>query len=122
MEDYNAGSAMLLSIISFFATYWLFWLLIYFLPYIISFKRNHRNRTSIFILNLFLGWTFIGWVASLVWAFTNDIQNRNIDSVIKKPQKNFTLRKIYDKDSIVIASIIITILIIIAIIANINLK
>jgi hypothetical protein len=43
---------------------------IYFLPSIIAY--NHRNGTSIFLVNLFLGWTFIGWVVAIVWAFTDD--------------------------------------------------
>ena len=41
---------------------------IYFLPTIISIIRKHRNMTPIFILNIFLGWTFFGWVAALVWS------------------------------------------------------
>jgi len=41
---------------------------IYFLPDWIAQSRGHPNRGSIFILNLFLGWTFLGWVAALVWA------------------------------------------------------
>jgi hypothetical protein len=45
---------------------------VYFLPAIVAWKRNHRNTAAIFALNLFLGWTLIGWVAALVWALTND--------------------------------------------------
>ena len=41
---------------------------IYFLPDWIAQSRGHPNRGSIFILNLFLGWTFLGWVAALIWA------------------------------------------------------
>ena len=44
---------------------------IYFLPAIVAAKRGHRQSTAILILNLFLGWTLIGWVAALVWANTN---------------------------------------------------
>lgn len=40
----------------------------YFLPTFISAKRNHPNGTGIFLLNLFLGWTFIGWLAALIWS------------------------------------------------------
>ena len=43
----------------------------YFLPTLIAVLREHHNRLPIFLLNLFLGWTFIGWVASLVWSFTS---------------------------------------------------
>jgi len=42
--------------------------LIYFLPAIIAFSRKRKNSGAIFVLNLFLGWTFIGWVAALVWS------------------------------------------------------
>ena len=41
---------------------------LYFLPAIVGRHRHHRQTTGIFVLNLFLGWTFVGWVASLVWA------------------------------------------------------
>lgn len=44
--------------------------IIYFLPTIIG--RNKENSTSILMLNLFLGWTFIGWVVALVWATSKD--------------------------------------------------
>jgi hypothetical protein len=40
----------------------------YFLPSIVAFARSKRDRLSIFLLNLFLGWTFIGWIVALVWA------------------------------------------------------
>lgn len=41
---------------------------IYLLPAIIAEKRNHRNKLSITILNVFFGWTFLGWVISLAMA------------------------------------------------------
>ncbi len=41
---------------------------IYFLPTIIAFKKERDNKVSILALNLFLGWSLIGWVVSLVWA------------------------------------------------------
>jgi hypothetical protein len=43
-----------------------FLVLLYFLPAIIG--RHKRDAAGIFLLNLFLGWTFIGWVIALVWA------------------------------------------------------
>ena len=47
-------------------------LFLYFLPAIIAFNRKHRNAGATLALNFFLGWTFVGWVASLVWALTNN--------------------------------------------------
>ncbi len=40
----------------------------YFLPTLIAFLRQHKNKLAIFLLNLFLGWTVLGWVVSLVWS------------------------------------------------------
>ena len=45
-------------------------LAIYFLPFIIAASRKHHNALAIFMLNLFLGWTFLGWVIALIWACT----------------------------------------------------
>jgi hypothetical protein len=45
--------------------------LLYFLPGVIAWFRNHHQTMAITILNLFAGWTFIGWVAALVWACTS---------------------------------------------------
>jgi len=39
---------------------------IYFLPTIIAWKKNFILQ--VFLLNLFLGWTLIGWIAALIWA------------------------------------------------------
>jgi uncharacterized membrane protein YqaE (UPF0057 family) len=45
-------------------------LLIYFLPSLVA--RKKQNANAIFILNLLLGWTLLGWVVALVWALTNE--------------------------------------------------
>jgi 4-amino-4-deoxy-L-arabinose transferase-like glycosyltransferase len=49
----------------------LFLIGMYFLPSVIAGARQHRNSTAIAVLNIMLGWTVLGWVISLVWAFTN---------------------------------------------------
>lgn len=46
----------------------IFLLCLYFLPTFVANGRNHRNATPIVLINLFLGWTVIGWVGALVWA------------------------------------------------------
>jgi hypothetical protein len=42
-----------------------------FLPTGVAKIRNHPFALPIFLLNLFLGWTFVGWVAALFWACTS---------------------------------------------------
>ena len=42
---------------------------IYFLPSTIAKDGAHRNFKSLFIVNIFFGWTLIGWVGCLAWAF-----------------------------------------------------
>jgi hypothetical protein len=49
-------------------------LLIYFIPSFMAGSRHKTNSVAITMLNLFLGWTLVGWVIALVWACTNDKQ------------------------------------------------
>lgn len=46
--------------------------LIYFIPFIVALCRSKKNTAAILMLNLFAGWTFIGWVIALVWACMED--------------------------------------------------
>ena len=41
-------------------------LFLYFLPAYLA--RNKPDFTSILLLNLLAGWTFIGWIIALIWA------------------------------------------------------
>jgi Superinfection immunity protein len=41
-----------------------------FLPTLVARSRNHPNTPSIFLVNLFFGWTFVGWMVALIWACT----------------------------------------------------
>jgi Superinfection immunity protein len=50
-----------------------FGLVLYFLPSIIALARSKRDAVSILVLDLFLGWTAIGWVIALVWALRTDV-------------------------------------------------
>ena len=43
-------------------------ILLYFLPTIVA--RDKRDAAGIMLLNLFLGWTVIGWFIALLWACT----------------------------------------------------
>ena len=42
--------------------------LMYFYPAMDAFEKGAKHRDAIFCLNLFLGWTIIGWIVALVWS------------------------------------------------------
>ena len=45
---------------------------IYFLPTIIAHEKSKKQENAIAVFNIFLGWTFFGWVVALVWACMDD--------------------------------------------------
>lgn len=57
--------AWILAVVTFF----------YLLPWAIAATRNKSNHGAIFLLNFFLGWSFIGWVIALVMACGTDPQS-----------------------------------------------
>jgi CHASE2 domain-containing sensor protein len=44
---------------------------LYLLPSIIAWRRRHHNGGAIFVLNLLLGWTGLGWIAAMIWSLTS---------------------------------------------------
>ncbi len=46
-------------------------LTIYFAPTINALFRNHKSLGGIIVINVFLGWTMIGWIIALAWAGAN---------------------------------------------------
>jgi Superinfection immunity protein len=42
----------------------------YILPTIAAWLLRHHQLYAIGVLNLLLGWTLLGWIGALVWAFT----------------------------------------------------
>lgn len=40
----------------------------YLFPAIVARVRGQANMNAVFIVNLFLGWTFLGWVVALAMA------------------------------------------------------
>ena len=42
--------------------------IVYFFPTLMARSVSHRNADAITVLNLFLGWTLVGWVVALCWA------------------------------------------------------
>lgn len=58
---------------------------VYFLPTIIAKKRKNQNQNTVFIINLLLGWTLVGWLIALmralsdtqaVMVYTTPVQNQ----------------------------------------------
>lgn len=47
----------------------------YFFPSLIAFVRGHLSALAILTVNVFLGWTFLGWLVALVWAFTGNTRD-----------------------------------------------
>jgi hypothetical protein len=56
----DGGGLGVVYVLAIFAAYWV--------PSIIAFGRAHHNKVSILVVNLFLGWTFIGWVVALAMS------------------------------------------------------
>ena len=48
------------------------YVVIYFIPTYIAVKRKHYQKVAIILLNIFLGWSFVGWVIALVWSVTKE--------------------------------------------------
>lgn len=69
MLEFLAGLSVIIIVIS---------LISYFLPTIIAMFRGKSNTFAILLLNLFLGWTFIGWIVALVWSVTTDNKAQTI--------------------------------------------
>lgn len=43
-------------------------LIIYLMPYIVADLRQTHNRNGVLVINLFLGWTVIGWLVAFFMA------------------------------------------------------
>lgn len=54
-DDYNSAVPAILVVI-------------YFLPTFVAWGRRHPGTLMVFVINLFLGWTFLGWVSAIIQA------------------------------------------------------
>ena len=59
-EELNPMGAIVLLVLAVGA------LFVYFVPGLVAQHREHKNRAAIIVLNVFLGWTFLGWVLALI--------------------------------------------------------
>lgn len=62
---------------------WIFAVLtvFYMLPWAIAATRSKRNIAPIVLINIFLGWSLIGWIAAMIMACLNDPQPRLVAAV-----------------------------------------
>lgn len=49
-----------------------FVVLIYLVPTLVAVLRDKRHPGGVVIVNLFLGWTIIGWIVALAMAVSGD--------------------------------------------------
>jgi hypothetical protein len=54
------------------ALLWIIGAVAYLIPIIIAGVRNCKSTAAIVIIDLLLGWTFVGWVVALSWAASGE--------------------------------------------------
>jgi len=63
---------------------------LYFIPTFVAMGKKYFS--GIFLLNLFLGWTFLGWVGSLIWAVSSP-RKQEFGKIIRPQFENYDLTK-----------------------------
>ena len=67
---------------------------LYFTPFIIAITRGIKNSMSVFFLNLFLGWTVIGFFALIFYASLTDAKSsKSAGGFISKKKKKKKKKK-----------------------------
>lgn len=64
--SYSYATDMIIVSLSFIAACF-----IYMIPTCVAASRRHRNTMAIAVLNIFFGWTLLGFVGCLVWSLIN---------------------------------------------------
>ena len=57
-------------------------LILYFIPTFVASAINKKYFLQIFLLNAFLGFTFIGWLGALIWATFKTENKENYNKII----------------------------------------
>lgn len=52
---------------------------LYFVPSLVAASRKHNNSGAIAVLNIFLGWTVLGWIVALIWSMTDNVKKAEWD-------------------------------------------
>ncbi|PKN19340.1 MAG: hypothetical protein CVU71_07470 [Deltaproteobacteria bacterium HGW-Deltaproteobacteria-6] len=67
--------------------YFLIGLMIYFLPAFIVASRDGEKKKLIILLNIFFGWTIIGWVLCFSWSCITPRINRHLNDDAEEHEK-----------------------------------
>jgi hypothetical protein len=51
---------------------------IYMLPTLIAFGREHPRRQDLTVVNILLGWTLIGWIGVFLWALLTQVEDQPV--------------------------------------------
>ena len=64
-------------------------LCIYYIPFLIAEVRKIKNKTSVFWLNTFFGWSIIGWLVLIFYSsLINKADTISVVEYVKKGSKN----------------------------------
>ena len=73
---------------------------LYFLPTIIAMMNKAKYVPGIFIINLFLGWTVLGWIGALVWAVSSPpLDQEVVKRKKKREEKEMVITKEEGKEA-----------------------
>ena len=61
---------------------------IYFIPSLIAHRKKKRDFTPILLINIFLGWTLIGWVVALIWAVSSEKKITDREKMLRLQEEN----------------------------------
>ncbi len=53
------------------ASFGLIGVCVYFCPTVFALLRKHNSFGGVFVVNVFLGWTCLGWVIALAWSLSD---------------------------------------------------
>lgn len=70
INDWDLRAERIVTLTLYSALFSIFYMYIYFLPYLTANKKEHLQKRAIYILNIFAGWTIIAWIIALIWANT----------------------------------------------------
>lgn len=54
--------------------YGFMFLILYMLPTLNAHSRKHLNTVPIACINLFFGWTVVGWIICVAWSFSSHVE------------------------------------------------